>query len=85
LPIVSVTSAEVLQGSDSGYAVYASGLFTSEKLLVEKSDLVQWGIDEMTAFADVSKSPEEAADVVVEANPAYATDKDVPSSSSMPT
>jgi NitT/TauT family transport system substrate-binding protein len=71
-------SLAIIQGSDFGYAVYGSGLFASEKLVAEKSDLVQRFVNAyMTAFADVIKSPEEAADIVVEANPEYAAKKDV--------
>jgi NitT/TauT family transport system substrate-binding protein len=71
-------SLAIMQGSDFGYAVYGSGLFTSEKVIVEKSDLVQRFVNAyMLAFADVVGSPEEAADIVVEAHPEYAAKKDV--------
>jgi NitT/TauT family transport system substrate-binding protein len=71
-------SLSIMQGSDFGYAVYGSGLFTSEKMIAEKSDLVQRFVNAyVQAFADVIKSPEEAADIVVEANPEYAAKKDV--------
>ncbi len=71
-------SLAIMQGSDFGYAVYGSGLFTSEKVIAEKSDLVQRFVTAyMQAFADVIRSPEEAADIVVEANPEYAAKKDV--------
>jgi NitT/TauT family transport system substrate-binding protein len=71
-------SLSIMQGSDFGYAVYGSGLFTSEKMIAEKSDVVQRFVNAyVQAFADVIKSPEEAADIVVEANPEYASKKDV--------
>lgn len=71
-------SLSIMQGSDFGYTVYGSGLFTSEKMIAEKSDLVQRFVTAyMQAFADVIKSPQEAADIVVEMNPEYAAKKDV--------
>jgi NitT/TauT family transport system substrate-binding protein len=71
-------SLSIMQGSNFGYAVYGSGLFTSEKMIAEKSDLVQRFVDAyMQAFADVAKNPKEAADIIVEANPEYAEKKDV--------
>jgi NitT/TauT family transport system substrate-binding protein len=71
-------SLSIMQGSDFGYAVYGSGLFTSEKMIAEKSDLVQRFVNAyMQAFADVIKSPAEAADIVIELNPEYAAKKDV--------
>jgi len=71
-------SLSIMQGSDFGYAVYGSGLFTSEKMIKERSDVVQRFVNAyMQAFADVIKSPQEAADIIVEANPEYAPKKDV--------
>ena len=71
-------SLSIMQGSDFGYTVYGSGVFTSEKMIAEKSDLVQRFVTAYTqAFADVIKSPKEAADIIVEANPEYADKKDV--------
>ena len=71
-------SLSIMQGSDFGYAVYGSGLFTSEKMIAEKSDLVQRFVNAyVQAFADVVKNPREAADIIVEANPEYAAKKDV--------
>jgi NitT/TauT family transport system substrate-binding protein len=71
-------SLSIMQGSDFGYVVYGSGLFTSEKMIAEKSDLVQRFVNAyMLAFADVIKSPEEAADITIKANPEYAAKKDV--------
>jgi NitT/TauT family transport system substrate-binding protein len=71
-------SLSIIQGSDFGYAVYGSGLFTSEKVIAEKGDLVQRFVTAyMQAFADVVAKPQEAADIIIEANPEYAARKDV--------
>jgi NitT/TauT family transport system substrate-binding protein len=71
-------SLSIMQGSNFGYTVYGSGLFTSEKMIAEKSDVVRRFVNAyLQAFADVIESPEEAADIVVEANPEYASKKDV--------
>jgi NitT/TauT family transport system substrate-binding protein len=71
-------SLSIMQGSDFGYAVYGSGLFTSEKMIAEKRDVVQRFVNAyMQAFADVIKSPTEAADIIIEANPEYGPKKDV--------
>ena len=71
-------SLSFLQGSDFGYVVYGSGLFTSEKMIAEKSDIVQRFVNAyMEAFADVVKNPAEAADITIKANPEYAAKKDV--------
>jgi NitT/TauT family transport system substrate-binding protein len=71
-------SLSIMQGSDFGYVVYGSGLFTSEKMIADKSDLVQRFVTAyMQAFADVVASPEEAATIIIEANPEYASKKDV--------
>jgi NitT/TauT family transport system substrate-binding protein len=71
-------SLSILQGSDFGYVVYGSGLFTSEKMIAEHSDVVQRFVNAYTqAFADVIKNPEEAADLTIKENPEYAQKKDV--------
>jgi NitT/TauT family transport system substrate-binding protein len=71
-------SLSIMQGSDFGYPVYGSGLFTSEKMLREKADVVQRFVNAyMQAFADVIQNPEAAADIIVHANPEYAAKKDV--------
>ena len=71
-------SLSIMQGSDFGYVVYGSGLFTSEKMIAEKSDVVQRFVNAyMQAFADVIKSPEEAADLTIKENPEYADKKNV--------
>lgn len=71
-------SLSIMQGSDFGYAVYGSGLFTSEKMIAEKSDVVQRFVKAyMQAFADVIKNPKEAADIIAELNPEYVAKKEV--------
>lgn len=71
-------SLSILQGSDFGYVVYGSGLFTSEKMIADHSDVVQRFVNAyMEAFADVVKNPEEAADLTIKENPEYAQKKDV--------
>ncbi|MGA8003960.1 MAG: ABC transporter substrate-binding protein, partial [Pseudolabrys sp.] len=71
-------SLSIMQGSDFGYAVYGSGLFTSQKMNAEHGDVVQRFVNAyMQAFADVINSPQEAADIIIEANPEYASKKDV--------
>jgi NitT/TauT family transport system substrate-binding protein len=71
-------SLSIMLGSDFGYLVYGSGVFTSEKMIAEKSDLVQRFVNAYTqAFADVIKNPVEAADIIIKANPEYAPKKDV--------
>jgi NitT/TauT family transport system substrate-binding protein len=71
-------SLSILQGSDYGYTVYGSGLFTSEKMIAERSDLVQRFVNAyVQAFADVAANPVEAADIIIKDNPEYAAKKDV--------
>src|SRR5215471_11774046 len=71
-------SLSILLGSDFGYAVYGSGVFTSEKMIAERGDLVQRFVNAyLQAFADVIKNPEEAAELTVKANPDYAQKKEV--------
>lgn len=71
-------SLSILQGSDFGYVVYGSGLFTSEKMIAEHGDVVQRFVNAyMQAFADVIKNPDEAADIIIKDNPEYAQKKDV--------
>jgi len=71
-------SLAIMQGADFGYAVYGSGLFTSEGVIAARSDLVQRFVNAyVQAFADVIRAPQEAAGIVVEANPEYAARKEV--------
>ena len=71
-------SLSILLGADFGYGVYGSGLFTSEKMIAERPALVQRFVTAyLQAFRDVVEKPEEAADIIVRANPEYASKKDV--------
>jgi NitT/TauT family transport system substrate-binding protein len=66
-------SLSIMQGSDFGYVVYGSGLFTSERMITERSDIVQRFVNAYAqAFADVIKNPDEAADLTIKENPEYA-------------
>lgn len=71
-------SLSIMQGSDFGYVVYGSGLFTSERMITERSDIVQRFVNAYAqAFADVIKNPDEAADLTIKENPEYAQKRDV--------
>lgn len=71
-------SLSILQGADYGYLAYGSGLFTSEKLIQDKPDLVGRFVKAyMAAFAEVLADPAAAIDLVVRANPEYASKRDV--------
>ena len=71
-------SLSIMQGSKFGYVVYGSGLFTSEKMIAEHGDVVQRFVNAyLQAFDDVTKNPEEAADLIVKENPDYFQKKDV--------
>lgn len=66
-------SLNVVQGADFGYKAYGSGMFTSEKVITEKPDLVQrFTKAYLQAFQYVAENPKEAVDVIVKANPEYA-------------
>jgi len=63
----------VLQGADFGYRAYGSGVFTSEKMIAEKPDLVQRFTNAyLQAFDYVLQNPKEAVEILVKANPEYA-------------
>jgi NitT/TauT family transport system substrate-binding protein len=65
-------SLSILQGADFGYHAYGSGVFTSEKMIAEKPDLVQRFVSAyLQAFQFVIEHPKEAVDIVVAANPEY--------------
>ncbi len=62
-------SLSILLGSDFGYTVLGSGLFTSERMIAERADLVQRFVKAyVKAFADVISNPEAAADSIIRAN-----------------
>ena len=65
-------SLSILQGADFGYKAYGSGLFTSEKMIAEKPDLVQRFVKGyIQAFQFVVENPKEAVDIIVRVNPEY--------------
>ena len=65
-------SLSILHGSDFGYDAYGSGVFTSEKMIAEKPELVQRFVNAYAkAFQFVVEHPKEAVDIVVKANPEY--------------
>jgi NitT/TauT family transport system substrate-binding protein len=71
-------SLSILQGADYGWNVLGSGVFTSEKMIKEKPDLVQrFTKAYMAAFKDTIAHPKEAVDITAKANPEYADKKDV--------
>lgn len=71
-------SLSIMQGWDFGYKVYGSGLFTTEKMIADKSDVVQRFVNAyVQAFADVVNNPGEAADIIIKLNPEYANRKTV--------
>jgi len=71
-------SLSVIQGADFGYKAYGSGMFTSEKMIAEKPELVQrFTRAYLQAFQWVAENPKEAVDVVVKANPEYGTKADL--------
>lgn len=71
-------SLSILLGADYGWNVLGSGLFTSDKMVAEKPDLVQrFTAAYLEAFAYVLAHPEEAVDITAKANPEYAGKKDV--------
>jgi NitT/TauT family transport system substrate-binding protein len=62
-------SLSILLGSDFGYTVLGSGLFTSERMIAERADLVRRFVKAyVKAFADVISDPEAAADSIIRAN-----------------
>src|SRR5690348_6676340 len=63
-------SLSILHGSDYGYDAYGSGLFTSEKMIADKPDVVQRFVGAyLKAFQFVVDNPQQAVDIVVKANP----------------
>jgi NitT/TauT family transport system substrate-binding protein len=71
-------SLSIIQGADFGYKAYGSGMFTSEKLIAEKPDLVQrFTKAYLQAFQYVAENPKEAVDIIIKLNPEYAAKGDV--------
>ena len=68
----------ILLGSDYGWKAYGSGLFTSEKMISEKPDLVgRFVAAYKEAFDYVVNHPDEAAAITAKMAPGYADKKDV--------
>ena len=71
-------SLSILLGADYGWKAYGSGVFTSEKMIAEKPDLVQRFVQGYReAFDYVAAHPDEAAEITAKAAPGYAEKKDV--------
>lgn len=61
-------SLSILLGSDFGYTVLGSGLFTSARMIAQRGDLVRRFVKAYAkAFADVIDNPEAAADSIIRA------------------
>lgn len=71
-------SLSIMQGAKYGWNAYGSGLFTSEKMIKEKPDLVRRFVKAYTeAFDYVVAHPDEAAEITAKAAPGYGDKKDV--------
>jgi NitT/TauT family transport system substrate-binding protein len=61
-------SLSILLGSDFGYKVLGSGLFTSHRMIAERAGLVRRFVKAyVKAFGDVLENPEAAADSIIRA------------------
>ena len=71
-------SLSIMMGADHGWKAYGSGLFTSEKMIKDKPDVVARFVKAYReAFDYVVAHPEEAAEITAKAAPGYADKKDV--------
>ena len=71
-------SLSILLGADYGWHAYGSGVFTSEKMINERSDLVgRFATAYKEAFDYVVAHPDEAAAITAKAVPGYAEKTDV--------
>ena len=71
-------SLSIMLGADHGWHAYGSGLFTSDKLIADKPDLVgRFVAAYREAFEFVEAHPDEAAEITAKAAPGYAEKKDV--------
>lgn len=62
-------SLSILLGSNFGYTVLGSGVFTSERMIAERADLVRRFVKAyVKAFADVISNPDAGADSIIRAN-----------------
>lgn len=71
-------SLSIMLGADFGWKAYGSGLFTSEKMIQEKPDLVARFVKAYReAFDYVVAHPEETAEITAKAVPGYSEKKSV--------
>lgn len=71
-------SLSIMLGSNFGYDIYGSGVFTSDKIAKEKPDLAKRFVAAyMKAFQDVVKDPKAAVAIIAKANPEYAGKEEV--------
>ncbi len=71
-------SLSILLGADYGWDVLGSGVFTSDRMVAEKPDLVErFTAAYMEAFKYVIAHPQEAVEITAKANPEYAGKADV--------
>ncbi|WP_088141831.1 ABC transporter substrate-binding protein [Achromobacter xylosoxidans] len=71
-------SLSILHGEDLGIRSYGSGVFTSDKNIAQRPDLVQRFVTAYAkAFADVIQDPEAAADTLIKNNPEYKGKKEM--------
>lgn len=67
-------SLSILLGADYGYNAYGSGMFTSEDMIKKNPDLVQRFTNAyIKAFEQVINNPDEAVEIIIKANPEYAS------------
>lgn len=66
-------SLSIMHGSENGYDVYGSGMFTSQKLIDENPDLVErFTRAYLKSFQWTIDNPEKAADIIVASSPELA-------------
>lgn len=71
-------SLSILHGEDLGIQSYGSGVFTSDKNIAQRADLVERFVAAYSkAFADVIDNPESAADTLIKYNPEYKGKKEM--------
>jgi len=71
-------SLSIIQGADFGYNAYGSGVFTSDKMIAEKPELVQRFMKAyMEAFKFVVENPKEAVDIIIKLNPEFEPKREI--------
>ena len=71
-------SLSVLHGEDLGIQSYGSGMFTADKTIAERPDLVRRFVAAyMKGYADVIQDPGAAADSLIRNNPEYKGKKEM--------